>query len=117
MKILLLVALILLMIASYMFAQYFWYDFKPSFSYIYTYFFGALFIMLVPFSLFVSIGVYAYALYDSQKSTFFEKYIAKAVLVIFVIISVVYLGNYFGLDMGFETRLEKNISELSHSQK
>ena len=101
MKILLLVLLILLSIASHILVQYLSYDYKASFSYIYTYFFGTLFVMAFSFWSFVSVGIYAYVLNSSKKSTSFEKFLAKIVLGVVAIISVIYIGNYFGLDIGF----------------
>ena len=101
MKILWLVLLILLSIASYMSQQYLWYDHKASFSYIYTYFFGSLFVASLSFWSFIALGIYAYALNGSTKSTSLEKLLAKVVLVIFSIISIIYIGNYFGLNMEF----------------
>ena len=106
MKILWLVLLIFLSVTSHMFQQYLWYDHKASFSYIYTYFFGSLFVMALSFWSFVAVGIYAYALNVSKKSTSLEKLLAKIVLVVFSIISALYIGNYFGLNMGFVTRLE-----------
>ena len=84
-----------------MLVQYLSYDYKASFSYLYTYFFGTLFVMAFSFWSFVSVGIYAYALNDSKKSTSLEKFLAKIVLVVVGIISAIYIGNYFGLDIGF----------------
>ena len=102
-KILWLVLLILLAMASHMLAKYLSYDYKASFSYIYTYFFGTLFVMAFSFWSFISVGIYAYTLNNSNASTSLEKFLAKIVLVVVGIISVIYVGTYFGLDIGISS--------------